>query len=229
MNMLKAFIILLFSAFLLSACSSDSSEEVSKNSNEEIIEKIAQYKIVENKKFKNTEQRQVRVTTEATKEDEFDAITKEIMDEYEGKGLDSMHLYIHAPDGDSFGALKAHSFIAYTQKGAAQTGIEKADSYKIELEEVKNEATKKDSNEPTEEEWQASFQQIALSEAKRYIELTEENGNLPSDRLEEHSGVVQQQADKLTDAAIKERFIKLANLIKENKLEEVKTMVSEQQ
>ncbi|MGA9288432.1 MAG: hypothetical protein WBV93_08750 [Anaerobacillus sp.] len=49
-------------------------------------------------------------------------------------GLDSMHLYIHSPDGDSYGALKAHAFIAYTNKGIAQTGVEEANPYKIEVE-----------------------------------------------------------------------------------------------
>ncbi|WP_338472845.1 hypothetical protein R4Z10_09035 [Niallia sp. XMNu-256] len=231
MKLLKGFSILLFGVLLLSACSSESSVEKAEEPKKEGAKKEevkVDYEIVLDENFEKTEQREIRATTEATKEIEFETITKEIKEEYKDKGLDSIHVYIHAPAGNSFGQLKAHSFIAYTQKGAAQTGLDKPDSYKIEVAEVKEEASNEDSNEPSDEEWQASFQRIAISEAGRYVEL-KEKGTLAADRLEEHAGVVQQQADKLTDPAKKEQFTKLAALIKEDKLEEVKALISELQ
>ncbi|MEB2298670.1 hypothetical protein LAV72_03400 [Lysinibacillus xylanilyticus] len=67
--------------------------------------------------------------TEATDKKDFEVITEEVMDQYDGKGLDSIDLYIHYLVGDEInkgGKFSAHSFIAYTAKGAAQTGLEKA-------------------------------------------------------------------------------------------------------
>jgi len=83
------------------------------------------------------------------------------------------------------------------------------------------------SNEPTEEEWQASYRKIALSEADRYIELTEKNGTQEADRLESYSGVIKQQAEKMTDATDKEKFSQLADLVLSDKLEEVKALKAE--
>jgi hypothetical protein len=225
LKLLKSCSILLFGVFLLCACSSEPSEVADEQSEKE---GKVQYKIVLDEKAKKIEQRTIRATTDSTKKAEFETITKEVMDKYENENLDSIHFYIHSPDGDSFGTLKAHSFIAYTQKGAAQTGLDKADTYKIEIQEVQEEKTaKEDSNEPTEEEWQATYQKIAISEAEKYVELTERDGTRPADRLEAHSGVVQQQADKLTDETKKEKFNQLATLIKENKIDEVKSLISE--
>lgn len=88
------------------------------------------YNIEVDEKFKKTEQREVRVTTEET---DFEGITEDIKSKYAEQNLDSLHLYIHEPsDTSSFGELMAHSFIAYTQKGAAQVGLTEQDSYKIE-------------------------------------------------------------------------------------------------
>lgn len=95
-----------------------------------------EYQVALDEKFATSQQRQVRVTTESTTEKDFEVITEKIMKDYEGQGLDSIHLYIHGlPENDSqeFGEYKAHSFIAFTQKGAAQTGLDKANTYKIEL------------------------------------------------------------------------------------------------
>ena len=121
---------LLFATLLIcAACSDDSAKEKASD---------VDYKTVLDEKFAKTEQRQIRVTTEATDKKDFEAITEELMDQYKGKGLDSIHLYIHSPaDRESdkkFGKFKAHSFIALTTKGAIQTGLEKADTYKIETE-----------------------------------------------------------------------------------------------
>ncbi|MES9664010.1 hypothetical protein [Bacillus nitratireducens] len=91
-----------------------------------------EFKIVKDIKFKKTEQRQVRVTTEKTSEKDLEEITKEIQEQYKGKGLDSLHLFIHSPKGDAIGEFKAHAFIAYTQKGAIQVGVEKPNTYRIE-------------------------------------------------------------------------------------------------
>ena len=66
---------------------------------------------------------------------EYEAITETVMNEYKNMGLDSLHLYIHAineEDATDFGDYKAHGFIAFTQKGAAQTGLEKANTFKVE-------------------------------------------------------------------------------------------------
>lgn len=73
-----------------------------------------EFKIVKDIKFKKTEQRQVRITTGKTSEKDLEEITKEIQEQYKGKGLDSLHLFIHSPKGDTFGEFKAHSFISYT-------------------------------------------------------------------------------------------------------------------
>lgn len=213
---------LFLTVIILSACGSDSTD--SPNATEEIT---VAYSIVQDDKAAKMEQRAIRVTTESNKESEFNGITSSIMEEYKEQGLDSMHLYIHAPDGDSFGKLKAHSYIAYTQKGAAQTGVDKANSYKIELEETQLKSSNASNNEPTEEEWQASYRKIALSEADRYIELTEKNGKQEADRLESYSGVIKQQAAKMTETTSKEKFNQLADLVLSDKPEEVKALKAE--
>jgi len=210
---------LLLTAILLSACGSDSTK--STNVTEETT---VDYVIVQDEKAAKTEQRAIRVTTDSNDESDFDTITSGIKEEYKDQGLDSMHLYIHAPEGDSFGQLKAHSYIAYTQKGAAQTGLDKPNSYKIELSEVQEESSQANSNEPTEEEWQTSYRKIALSEVDSYIELTEKNGTQVVDRLESYSGVIKQQAEKMTVATDKEKFNQLADLVLADKLEEVKAL-----
>ena len=84
-------------------------------------------------------------------------------------------------------------------------------------------ASKPASDDEKSPEWQASFKQIAVQEAETYIELTEKNGSLPADRLKEHAGVVKQQADKMTTG--KEDFLKLGDLIQQNKIDDVKALV----
>lgn len=136
MKLLKTASSILFGVVLtmgLTACTSNNSSTSEENTQVEEAKAEMKYDIVMDEKFKKTEQREIRVTTDATDEKDFETITEEVMEKYNGEGLDSMHLYIHEPDGDSFGGLKAHSFIAFTQKGVAQTGIEKANSYKIEV------------------------------------------------------------------------------------------------
>jgi PBP1b-binding outer membrane lipoprotein LpoB len=123
----------LLAGVILAGCSSDAGSDPK----EKVEEKApaVEYKVVEDEKFAKTEQRQIRVTTEASSEADYEDITEKVMDEYKDMTLDSIHLYIHAPNGDSFGELKAHSFIAYSQKGAAQVGVDKAKTYKIEINE----------------------------------------------------------------------------------------------
>ncbi|ATP40124.1 hypothetical protein CSE16_08705 [Solibacillus sp. R5-41] len=94
-------------------------------------------------------------------------------------------------------------------------------------EKVQEESSQASSNDPTEEEWQASYRKIALSEADRYIELTEKNGTQEADRLESYSGVIKQQAEKMTDATDKEKFIQLADIVLSDKLEEAKALKAE--
>lgn len=222
MKILKLIPFIVLSILLVACGSTDSKEESTSSEKEKQVE----YKIVSDKKFESTEQKDIRVTTEATTEKDLKQITEEIMEEYKGKGLDSIHLYIHKPDNDDFGDLKSHSFIAYTQKGAAQVGLDKADSYKIEMEEASEEKSEEttDSDDQSSEKWQDSFRQIALSEADKYIELTERDGQLPADRLQEHSKLIKMQADKMVDEEDKQQYTKLSELVLSNNLDEVKKM-----
>lgn len=128
MKKLKILGILLIGIIFISACGSDDSEDVATEKKD-----VPSYDIVLDEKAESTEQRKIRVTTDAIDEADFKAITEEIMTKYEDENLDSMHFYLHAPDGDSYGALKASVPIAYTQRGVALTGIDEANSYKIEM------------------------------------------------------------------------------------------------
>jgi len=214
-----------FLSVLLVACGSTSSDDQSSSIKKQ---KQVEFKIVSDKKFDSTEQKEIRVTTKASKEKDLKQITEDIMKKYEDDNLDSIHLYIHAPDKDIFGDLKAHSFIAYTQKGSAQVGVDKADSYKIEMEaqteENKESTSSADSNDQSSKKWQDSFKQIALSEAGTYIELTEKKGKLAADRLQEHSKLIEMQADKMVNKADKQQFMKLSELVLSDNLAEVKKL-----
>ncbi|AJS60003.1 hypothetical protein [Paenibacillus sp. IHBB 10380] len=218
----------LFSFSLLVACSvalGGCGTETTPVSTSNVSQKELNYKIVVDEKFKNTEQREIRVTTEET---DFEGITQEIQSKYKDQSLDSLHLYIHAPDvKDNFGVLKAHSFIAYTQKGAVQAGLTEKDSYKVEVEaDVSTDtSTTNNKDDQTSKEWQDSFKEIAVSQAGTYVELTEKKGALPADRIEEYSKVVIQQANKIVDSSVKDELTELSNLIKEDKLEEVKSFL----
>lgn len=215
-----------FLGVLLTACgSTDSSDDTSSTQKENQVE----FKVVKDEKFDSTEQKEIRVTTEATKEKDLKQITENIMESYKGKGLDSIHLYIHAPDKETFGDLKAHSYIAYSQKGSAQVGVDKANSYKIELEDIdeENSVESADPNDQSSKEWQNSFRGIAISEAGRYVELTEKNGSLAADRLQEHSKLIKMQADKMVNKKDKEQFTKLSELVLNDDLAGVKKMKAE--
>lgn len=220
MKKFSLFSLFLMICLILIACSdSTSSDEPKDNS--------SGYEIVVENKAEKTEQMEIRVTTNSNDEKEFEEITKEIIGKYENEGLDSIHLYFHNPDEeDIFGDLKAKSVIAYTQKGAAQVGLTKANSFEVEIEENLN-AGDSDSEDYSTEEWQDSFKNIAISQAEAYIELTEREGDLPIDRLESYSKVVQQQADKLIDNDSKQHFQQLSQLIQENKLDDVKNLVNQ--
>jgi len=214
--------LLIASSVALGGCSTTSAPTSTSN----VSQTELNYKIVVDEKFKKTEQREIRVTTEETN---FEGITKEIQNKYSNQSLDSLHLYIHAPsDKNSYGVLKAHSYIAYTQKGAAQVGLTEKNSYKIEEQtddSTDTTASKKD--DQTSKEWQDSFKDIAVSQAGTYVELTEKNGELPADRIEEYSKVVLQQANKIVDSSMKEKLMELSDLIKKNKLKEVKSLMEE--
>ncbi|KIV52285.1 hypothetical protein AM501_02385 [Aneurinibacillus migulanus] len=81
-------------------------------------------------------------------------------------------------------------------------------------------------NTQTEDQWQKSYRQISISEAERYVELTEKNGKLPTERLKEHSGVIKQQLEKM-EGSDKNQFEELASLVEKNNLEEVKAKIKE--
>ena len=225
MKLIKVMGVALLSASLVACGTTDSKEgESVKTENKE---KKVSYKIVDDKKAVRTKQRAIRVTTDSTKEKDFEQITKEVMKEYKGQGLDSVHLYIHEPDGDTFGDVKAHSFIAYTEKGSAQVGVTKENSYKIEVNKDYEPKKETSTDVKTSKEWQDSFKEIALNASGHYIELTERDGTLPSDRIKEDSGVIKQQADKMVDKEDKAQFTKLSELVLDNKLEEVKKLKAE--
>ncbi|MBB3111645.1 hypothetical protein FHS18_003713 [Paenibacillus phyllosphaerae] len=120
-------LIMLAGLVLLSACSSVE-EKPSATSTAETT--ASNYTVVEDKKFDNTEQKQVRVVTN---EPNYEVVTKAVMNEFKNQNLDSMQLFIHAAasDGEAYGELKAHAFIAYTSKGVGQVGAEKPNTYKI--------------------------------------------------------------------------------------------------
>lgn len=134
MKLVKVMGVALLSMSLVACGTTDSNEGENKQVKSESKEKQVAYEIVDDKKFESTEQKAIRVTTKATKEKDFEQITEKIMKAYGDENLDSLHLYIHAPEADTFGNLKAHSFIAYTQKGTAQVGVDKENPYKIEVE-----------------------------------------------------------------------------------------------
>lgn len=221
MKKISLFSLFLMICLILIACSDSTSSDEPKFDNS------SGYEIVVENKAKKTEQMEIRVTTNSSDEKEFEDITKGIIGKYENKGLDSIHLYFHNPDEeDTFGDLKAKSVIAYTQKGAAQVGLTKANSFEVEIEENINTGDS-NSEDYSTEEWQDSFKNIAISQAEAYIELSERDGDLPADRLESYSGVVQQQADKLINNDLKQQVQTLAKLIQENKLDEVKNLVNQ--
>jgi hypothetical protein len=92
------------------------------------------FKIVTEETFTDTNECVVHVTTEATNEKGLDKVAKKVMQHYEDKGLDDVHLYIHQPDNHKgYGMLRAHTFIAYTEKGAEQVGLQAPQSYRVDM------------------------------------------------------------------------------------------------
>ncbi|MFX3623343.1 MAG: hypothetical protein ACE3JP_04675 [Ectobacillus sp.] len=92
------------------------------------------YIIVKEETFADTNEQMIRVTSEAISQNEFNEITKEIMEKYRPNNYDALHLYIHKKNGEQgYGELIAHSFIAYTDKGAQQVGLEKGGTYRLDI------------------------------------------------------------------------------------------------
>lgn len=73
-----------------------------------------------------------------------------------------------------------------------------------------------ETKEPTDEEWQASYKQIALSEAQAYIELTVK-GTITPESHESRTKVLLSQAEKITGSD-KESFQKLAYAVQSDDL-----------
>lgn len=99
-------------------------------------EKTELYTIFLDEKFSDTNERVVRVKTAATGQTDFEQITKEIMEVYRDEQLDSLHLYMHEiAEPQDKAPLTAHSFIAYTDKGAEQVGLEQGNTYRLDMSE----------------------------------------------------------------------------------------------
>ncbi|MEC0107286.1 Ltp family lipoprotein [Paenibacillus taichungensis] len=73
-----------------------------------------------------------------------------------------------------------------------------------------------ETKEPTDEEWQASFKQIALNEAQSYIELTV-RGTMTPESHESRTKVLLSQAEKITGPD-KESFQQLAAAVQSDDL-----------
>lgn len=80
--------------------------------------------------------------------------------------------------------------------------------------------TKKESNEPTEAEWQESYRGILLNEAQSYIELSV-RGTLTKDRFDSAVGVLEKYATRVAPDQ-QEAFKKLADTVKANDLDSAK-------
>lgn len=85
-------------------------------------------------------------------------------------------------------------------------------------------ATEKPKAEPSDEEWQKSYKKIALGEAASYIQ-TKVKGTLTNDLIKSRSGVIKQQANKLTSD--KEKFEDLAAAVSADDTESVKKIYTE--
>lgn len=132
---------LLLTILLVSACGSNQTDtiepmetSVAADSSTPIPKMTVIYAIVQDEKTENLAQRALRITTDSNEKADFYTIASNVMEEYKDLGLDSMHLYIHAPTENSYDQLKAHVVIAYTENGVAQTSLTQPYSYTIELE-----------------------------------------------------------------------------------------------
>jgi len=197
-RIVKIIITFVLILLLITNCTNNNVEKTTDQANlqpkeeekKEVKEQKVQYKIVLDEKFKRTEQREIRAITKSNDEKDFETITKEIMGAYKGENLDSVHLYIHAPDGDSFGQLKAHSFIAYTQMGVAQTGLSKANTYKIEVPETQEEA------ERLAEEQRKKEETARLAEEQKKKEEAERLAEEQKRKEEEAARLAEEQRQK---------------------------------
>ena len=197
-RIVKIIITFVLILLLITNCTNNNVEKTTDQANlqpkeeekKEVKEQKVQYKIVLDEKFKRTEQREIRAITKSNDEKDFETITKEIMRAYKGENLDSVHLYIHAPDGDSFGQLKAHSFIAYTQMGVAQTGLSKANTYKIEVPETQEEA------ERLAEEQRKKEETARLAEEQKKKEEAERLAEEQKRKEEEAARLAEEQRQK---------------------------------
>lgn len=79
-----------------------------------------------------------------------------------------------------------------------------------------------ETKEPTDEEWQASYKQIALSEAQAYIELTVK-GTITPENHESRTKVLLSQAEKITGSD-KESFQNLAAAVQSDDLKASKEL-----
>lgn len=85
-----------------------------------------------------------------------------------------------------------------------------------------NKQEEKDITKPTEEEWQANYKDILLSEARTYIELTVK-GTMSQERLESAKGVLKQQIEKITGPD-KEKFNELVKAVEKENLKDAKRL-----
>lgn len=130
--MCKRILVSLFTMLLvLCGCNQDKHVEAPKPDEETVL-----YTVFSDEKFSDTNERVVRVKTDAVSQNDFEQITKEIMEAYRDEHLDSLHLYMHEiAEPQEKAALKAHSFIAYTNAGAEQVGLDQGNTYRLDMNE----------------------------------------------------------------------------------------------
>lgn len=109
-----------------------------------------------------------------------------------------------------------------SEKKAEPVVINETASEKKNASTSDNKQEEKDITEPTDEEWQASYKDILLSEARTYIELTVK-GTMSKERLESANGVLKQQVEKITGPD-KEKFNELVKAVGKENLKEAKRL-----
>ena len=121
--------IILFSICItfITACDEEKSEEESVN---------VEYTILnDEQEMKDKIKHKIGyITTDATEQKKIENLTKLVMFDYRLEDLDSIHMYIYAPNAEGeLGHEIAESFAAFAREGALKIGVERAYEFKIEL------------------------------------------------------------------------------------------------
>lgn len=235
MKLIKTCGTALIGALLLTACSGESTTEVAEKESEKVSEGVTEqvpkeetsdnreYNIVTEQKADGMEAIGLQVATDAKEADEFQTIVEELIETYRSKELDSLHIYLYDPAGDTVGEMKALAAVAYTEEGLEHTGTRNVGAYEIDYEEWLG---LEDYIQLTTGEEQARILEEAFTAAEEYVQSTEGNG-LSTEQLEELAAMVEERTEQLTDETIKEKISQWASLVRENKLEEAGSIVDE--